>query len=226
MILNVINKSTVVPSPAASVMVRACAAAMVQFCTDWGLLAWGVQLADAEQPGTFPIYLLDDADQANALGYHTTDLAKVFARPVLDAGNALLFGSSYTVASVLDHELKETRADFATNVWVDLPQGGQVAQESADPVEGSFYADNGAGQSVTLSDYVLPSWFNAEGKAPFSHTGAAPGPFQLAKGGYMIRRSEDGSISEVFGEEIPPAWRLDAIARDGSRRSRRLSARR
>ena len=67
------------------------------------------------QPGTYVIGILDDSDQANALGWHTEDAqgrvyGRVFASPVLDnGGNALT--RSLSVASVLSHEVLEAFID-------------------------------------------------------------------------------------------------------------------
>ena len=105
-------------------------------------------------PGWWQIVILDNPDQAGALGYHEmtsqgTPIGKVFAK--LDLDN----GSSWT--TTLSHELLEMLADPWIN-WCAVGSNDKIyALEVCDAVE----ADNLGYQidGVLLSDFVTPSWF-------------------------------------------------------------------
>src|SRR5690349_5639541 len=86
----VINKSTVV-SP--TDFAAAVAAVQIQVSRDFAPI-WGLDaklVAQTHDVTTERIYILDDSDQANALGYHETDkhdvpVGYVFAKTSLDNG--------------------------------------------------------------------------------------------------------------------------------------------
>jgi hypothetical protein len=126
----------------------------------WGVDANVVFTPKGEQPpaGSWWLAILDDTDQAGALGYHdvTPDglpMGKVFAKTDLD--NHL----SWTVTA--SHELLEMLGDPDVNLTAFIQHapttGTLYAYEVCDPVEDDQYgyAING----VTVSDFVLPSYF-------------------------------------------------------------------
>jgi len=196
----------------------------------WGLLPPSVRLIAA---GTTVkcdaiIGLLDDADQAGDLGWHTEGpdaqvYGRVFARPVLDnGGNALT--ADLSVCSVLSHEAIETLADPACSLWAQAGDGTLYARELADPVESDSYqitvASGAESMFGTVSDFVLPDWFD-----PDAASGATDwcdlltAPFEIRPTGYAIVMS-GGSVSEQWGEQYP-AWRLAVKESEGARTSRR-----
>ena len=69
--------------------------------------------------GCIPMFVLDDPDQANALGYHTEDRkgswGRVFARPILASGGSTLTGA-LSVSAVLSHEVCEMYCDKSVNM--------------------------------------------------------------------------------------------------------------
>lgn len=144
--------------------------------------------------GSWVIAVLDDSDQAGALGWHTEDDAgrvfgRVFARPCLDYG--------VPVSSTLSHEVVETYCDPDVDRWADTGKGYSVAYEACDPVEGdSYLIDN-----VAVSDFVTPAWYMRKPPvdARLSYCDNVAEPFTLAAGGYMVRRFPDGSEDQVFG---------------------------
>lgn len=178
------------------------------------------------------IGILDDADQAGDLGYHTEGpdadvYGRVFAGPVLDnGGNALT--NVLSVCSVLSHEVIETIGDAFCNAWSQRADGSLVAYELADPVESDSYAmtvtsEKGTTVSGTVSDFVLPAWFNPD---------AAPGtrldqmnlltaPFEVRSDGYVIEMS-GGAVTEQWGETYP-GWRKATKESDTARTARRLA---
>ena len=104
--------------------------------------------------GWWQISVLDNPDQAGALGYHElssrgTPLGKVFA------GLDLQSGGSWTVT--LSHELLEMLADPWINWCAQGSDGKIYALEVCDAVEadGLGYEIDG----VLVSDFITPSWF-------------------------------------------------------------------
>lgn len=200
----------------------------------WGLLPpWVTYLPQGAAGVRYDaiISLLDDADQAGDLGYHTEGpdanvYGRVFARPVLDnGGNAL--SAALSVCSVLSHECCETLLDPACNGWAQRDDGVLIARELGDPVEGDSYlmtitARSGEEIAGTVSDFVLPGWFDpgaAPGKTDW--LGLVTQPFQVRPTGYTIQMSA-GSVSSAWGEEYP-AWRKETKDSQLARTSRRLA---
>jgi hypothetical protein len=182
--------------------------------------------ASAVPAGTFVIGILDNADQAGVLGYHELGFGRVFAGPVLANGGGILAGE-LSVASVLSHEALESWADLYANLWGDLGTGTCYAYELGDPVESDTYivkivpASGLVSDAVTgtVSNFVLPSWFDPDGQAPYDYMGLLTGPFQVRQDGYVIAMS-DGNVTEQWGEHYPP-WRKATKASPSSRTARR-----
>lgn len=177
------------------------------------------------------IGIMDDADQAGDLGWHTEGpdasvYGRVFARPVLDNGGDAL-AASLSVCSVLSHEVIEVIGDAACNRWAQRADGLLVAVELADPVEGDSYqlvVDATSGERVagTVSDFVLPAWFDPDaGAGTTDFMGLVTSPFQVRPTGYTIVMSA-GNVSEQWGEQYPE-WRKATKKSPVARTSRRLS---
>lgn len=214
----VINKSTLVSDADAALMTKACQYQLTYHASkDLNRAAW--KLVFVPKTGTapttaFPIIILDDPDQANALGYHTEDpngkiWGRVFARPVFDNGGSALRGA-LSVSAVLSHEVLETFVDRSVNYWADRMDGKtMVALEVADPVENDAYdvqVANVAGVKVpvAVSNYVTDAWFDPQA-APTSkrdRMGTTPAALTMSSGGYIVVLNyTTGKISEVFGSK-------------------------
>ena len=175
------------------------------------------------------IGILDDADQAGDLGWHTEGpdadvYGRVFARPVLEnGGNALT--ADLSVCSVLSHEACETLGDRSCDLWAQQASGTLIAYELCDPVEGDSYrmtitAASGEQLTGTVSDFVLPSWFDPDA-APGAtdHMGLVTAPFQVRPTGYVIVMS-GGNVTEQWGERYP-SWRIASKENPTARTARR-----
>jgi hypothetical protein len=188
--ISVINESTVL---ADADVVPVVAALQKQVTNDfgpvWGTAAQLTIVPKGNQPpsGSWWLVLLDDSDQANALGYHdlTTEglpIGKVFAASDLKAG------TSWTVTA--SHELLEMLADPNINLTVFVESSNSAgvlyAYEVCDACEDDslgYQIDN-----VLLSDFVYPSWFESfrtEGSTQFDRMNKMQNPFQLLTGGYI-----------------------------------------
>lgn len=229
----IVNQSTEISNTDAAAMAHACASQVkLHAAPHWGLLpvpvtylgsgSGAVSLAPA---GSWVISLLDDPDQADALGWHTEDsgdliYGRVFARPVLDNGGDALT-KQLSVASVLSHEVLETLVDPHCNTWSDSGSGYAVATEVCDPVESDSYAINYRGRAITVSNFVTPHWFdpNAAPGETLDYLHKVSKPFQMSKGGYIVVMKE-GKVSQQFGEHYP-AWRKATKKVDTARAARR-----
>ncbi len=188
--ISVINESTLLADTDVAPVV---AALQKQVSNDfrpvWGTDATLTIIPKGTQPpgGSWWLVLLDDTDQANALGYHdlTTDglpLGKVFAASDLKAG------TSWTVTA--SHELLEMLADPNINLTVFVQNsttaGILYAYEVCDACEDDslgYQIDN-----VLLSDFVYPAWFESfrtDGSTQFDRMKKMQTPFQLLVNGYI-----------------------------------------
>jgi len=162
------------------------------FAPAWGIDATLVFVPKGQAPatGTWWLTILDDSDQAGALGYHDTTpdglpIGKVFAKT--DEDNHL----SWTVTA--SHELLEMLADPDVNLTTfiqDSAKTGKLyAYEVCDAVEDDQFGYVIDG--VTVSDFVLPSYFQPGTAsnvpdAKFDYCGRLNGPVpKLLSGGYI-----------------------------------------
>jgi hypothetical protein len=130
--------------------------------------------------GWWQIVVMDDPDQAGALGYHEmsakgTPLGKIFAK--LD----LQIGSSWTVT--LSHELLEMLADPWINWCAQSPDGKVYALEVCDAVEADAMGYEIDG--VRVSDFVTPRWFEPTGADRLDFKQRVSRGLELATGGYI-----------------------------------------
>src|SRR6185437_4183254 len=138
------------------------------------------------------LVFFDHSDQAGALGYHETTsmghpIGKVFLR------DCIADRENWNVTAL--HEVYEMIAD---------PQIDQTVRVTIDGVEWEYCRevcdapeDDRFGQRVgghLASNFVLPSWFDPAGVAPFTGYPCLEitAPFMLASGGYIGRRVVGG----------------------------------
>ena len=232
----VINQSTGISDADVQVMTEAVAMqAHNHAAPAWGLVApaiWWQPVGDPQPPNSLVISVMDNSDQAGALGYHTegpngVKYGRVFAEPVLqNGGNALT--DPLSVASVLSHEALEAFIDDACNLWADAGSGTAYAYEVGDPVESLSYpirvVPGGVGQvvEVTVSDFVFPAWFDPSPRlnARFDWMRQLTQPFEVHPQGYVITMT-DGTVNQVFGD-LYPDWRRATKETETSRTARRL----
>ena len=90
----------------------------------------------------------------------------------------------------------------------------------------------GEDRTVTLSNYVLPPWFDPAAKGvAVDRMHTAPGPLTLTAGGYMVVLDGDGNENDVFarlryGSLAGIATAGKRLAVRNSRLLRRLDGRR
>jgi hypothetical protein len=213
--LYVVNQSTLVTDFEVELMAAACNTQVKEHAAP----AWRMQRVVVEfLPGRtlaevqaavpkseWVMVMLDDPDQAGALGWHWRDDAdhvygENFARPCLEHGSTALSGR-YAVSSVLSHEVLETFGDPYCNAWADTGRGFLVAQELCDPVEADIYTIEVRGKAVTVSNFLLPEWFDPVTSAGerFDYLGRCAAPFSMTRGGYWVQ-APIGAETAKYGE--------------------------
>jgi len=220
-----INASTVVSDNDAKAVMSAL---QKQVSNDFAPV-WGVDAilqffkqGQATPTGYWWLTILDNSDQAGALGYHdiTSEglpLGKIFAK------SDLQYGSAWSVTA--SHELLEMLGDPDINLTVfrqnTNDSGILYAYEVCDACEADEFAykiDN-----VLVSDFVYPSWFEdiIYDGIQYDHLKKIDKPFLLLEGGYIsIYKINSG---EGWTQLNPPGARLEykMRAKVGTRRERR-----
>jgi hypothetical protein len=209
----VINDSTVVSDSDVQLMFEA-----VKNQLYWQVApAWNKKFMDSvfvAKGGTipsdcYPIYILDNADVAGALGYHTEDpggniYGRVFAQTILSNNGTILQGS-LSVSACLSHEVIEFFVDKGCNLWAQKDATHMVAYEACDPVENDSYNVHAGTQLVTVSNFVLDAWFDAqqtEAGAQYDWLKKCTAPLTMTPGGYLVLLdTTTGQTSQVFGSK-------------------------
>lgn len=214
-------------------MARACASQLrLHVAPLWNKTAVPVVFLSRKEdapPGAWVLGLLDDSDQAGALGWHSVSedglyYGRIFVRPVLDNGGNALTNKKLSVASVASHEVVELFCDPACNLYAEADANTEYAVEACDPVEATSYPVSVDGIKVQMSNFVTPRWFD-----PFSppHTrldyvGELTDPFTMSPGGYVIKKI-NGQVTQEFGRKYPD-WRRGMKASPLARTMRRLTS--
>jgi len=228
----VINESKTISNHDCDLM---CKAIQIQldshFCPAWDLKS--VLIAFFPDPKSVPekdwiINILDTPTQAGALGYHSENNDKIdafiFSQPVLSNGGVSVYDprnpQNTTVASVLSHEVLEMVGDPFVNCWADGPQVkaaadnqvySEYAWEMCDPVEEDSYEVDVGTDKVSVSNFILPSWFNAQATlqtdGPFDYLKKLNAPFTMTHGGYLVVR-QSGNVQQIFAHAMPQ-WKQD-----------------
>ncbi len=228
--ISIINASTVLDDSE----IRPVVDALQKQVTNDFRPAWGVDAkltfipTDGTPPqGSWWLAILDDSDQAGALGYHdlTPDglpIGKIFA------GTDLKYGSAWSVTA--SHELLEMLGDPNINLNVLLQSnhtaGTLYAYEVCDPCEADNYGYEIG--KIAVSDFVFPSWFEgfrAKGSTQFDQAGKIQAPLQLLSGGYIgaFDINSGSGWYQVTAEKHPAS--VLSRGNVGSRRERRATPR-
>lgn len=226
----VMNQSTVVTDAAAK---SATDALQIQvhhdFCPAWGIDADLTFVEKGKTPpkGYWWLVILDNADQAGALGYHDlTDeglpLGKVFA------ATDIQYHTEWTVTA--SHELLEMLGDpdinLAAFVETSPTAGVLYAYEVADACEDD--QDGYKIGEVLVSDFVFPAWFEsfrAPNSTQFDFRNLITAPFQLLPGGYISTYDVKvgGGWTQITAATTTLQYAMRASV--GSRRERRRTPR-
>jgi len=184
----VVNQATVLTDAQVTAVVDALQIQVLRdFAPVWGKVArlWTFSKTASVPPAYWQLIITDDADVADALGYHETTasgqpLGKVFAQTTISAG----LKWSVTIS----HELLEMLVDPWINVSAELDDATGAptkfySWEVCDACEDDqfSYLING----VSVSDFVTPAWFVPGSAAPYDFGKHIASPFTLLAGGYI-----------------------------------------
>jgi len=172
---------------------------------------------------TVPMVILDDADQADALGYHSITpeghvYGRAFVKPILSNGGTLHTGAN-SLSCTLSHEVLETIGDPYANFWADMPSGLEDAIELCDRVEADSYEID----HIAVSNFLGPRAFR-DGPGPYDWLRLMTSPWEIRPGGYAIRRQggPSGSYENAWGM-LYPNWRKPGKGHPAARTARRLT---
>jgi hypothetical protein len=222
-----LNQSTVVKVSDAKLIAQAIDKQLKKHaCPAWGSVAWGCVFATSTPAGAYSLVILDDADQAGALGYHDQDpnghpYGRVFAKTVLDNGGDIL-SSANSVSVTASHEALEMFGDLQAGYWAQNLDGDLVALELCDPIEADAYPVTVGylPKQVMVSNFALPSYFDTEPETSrFDYLGNLTAPFTMTPGGYMIVMT-GGQVSQSFGKNYPE-WKKAGKRFPAARTARR-----
>lgn len=201
-----------------AILAQIAAACQLQIYQDFSPF-WGnpgVTVVEGPAPAagdpSVPVYVRASSDVAGAAGYHDDQGIFVFrdGLPGLTSG-------PFSLSVVISHEIIETLGDPGANRFADAGGGVEYAIELCDAVESSCYEVGG----VSVSAFLLPSWFDPEGSAPFAFGAAPRKPFTLDPAGYQIVRQVTAAATQVSALHAPRPERLAAKRHPSSRTSRR-----
>lgn len=164
------------------------------------------------------IAVVDNADMADALGYHDITsaglpLGKVFVQ------TAKLYGEE--PSTVLSHELLEMLGDAFINVLVTDGNDNSKywAREVCDAVQAVTYdivlpaTTTKPARTIKVSDFVLQNYWNSvPTKRPYSFKDSLTGPVPaLAPGGYMpfVKNGIWDTINRRTGNTSPAKFALE-----------------
>jgi len=176
------------------------------FAPAWGLGEESIVLhfvgrRQQPDPTHWKCWLLNNSDDAGALGYHEDDTGTPEAKIFVEED--LRYGASISVT--ISHELLEMLADPQTTRMGPTIDGAAYIVEVCDAVEadGDGYIKNG----VLVSNFVLPTYYEPSALRPFDFRSLLTAPCPaLRPGGYIMflkdgtwqskmARYEDGSLS-------------------------------
>lgn len=223
----VINQSSVIDDTEGAALTKALATQIHRdFAPAWGTDARLRYVPRGAKPpdGLWWLMLMDDSDEAGALGYHDLTpqglpIGKVFAR------TDKRYGLSTGVT--LSHEATEMLGDPYINLVVQLQDNAgnvtAIAYETADAVEADKYGYEVAGQQ--MSNFVFPRFFDPtapqDGTVQLDQCHHVSKPFEILPGGYLSKWTPSGGWTQMHGAPPAPGDR----PRVGSRRERRTTPR-
>lgn len=157
------------------------------FSPAWSLAATVSAFADPTKipTGYWPVTIQDKLDDPDAAGYHTDENNQPYSLVEYDQDWSVT--ASHETLEMLGDPMGNTLV-AATIPAADMPKirglsaRVRILRELCDPCEMATYPVNG----VTLSDFLMPSWYLPLGTTGrnFSFQNTIPHPLSISKGGY------------------------------------------
>lgn len=168
----------------------------------WGQVPTVLFCHHGKSPAGIVCTISDEPDVEGAAGYHDEDESGVSYIKVFTFDGAPSLIGADALSVTLSHEILEVVGDAPANKWADGPDGFDYAYELCDAVEGDTYEIDG----VSVSNFVHPEFFDPKspkGTKLAQVDGTVSAPFTMSAGGYQIKRTEPGKISETFARHEP-----------------------
>lgn len=166
----IVNKSTLLSDANGQIIVSALNMVLPKFCSDWNIPTVVAVYVPINRPTnvSIKIYLLDNSDVENALGYHdeinNIPYGKCFVNTVLQNKGALLWNENprvQTFAQTVCHEIFEMIVDLYCNIWAMLADKSTLyAYEVCDPVESNALTVSVQTVTSTVTKSRVPPFKN------------------------------------------------------------------
>lgn len=194
----VVSNRATVPLPWTMPVLRAALVAQMHDLrrSEWGLDVTVLATHSGRVDGE--LVLVDDSDQAGALGYHET----VNGVPGGIVAVKTTMAAGYSPSVTASHELLEMAGDLDANALCEVETSGGfrgVAYELADPVEADRDGYMSAG--VLVSNFVLPAWFLPGSAGPWDWLRLLKAPLTLRPGGYMAAFDPSHGWTQKFARD-------------------------
>jgi hypothetical protein len=213
-----VNESKSLNQADANAIASALGIFVGQVCTAWGLGDTAVAISNTRSTNGWNVCIVDKFPNpvVNAYGYHevingqpiayiradsfaTAPLGKF--RKGISIRGKVISQDRYQqgTAAVVFHEVVEMLVDpNITHVSAPDKQGRTWLMEPADHVRGGLYKITARdGRDVIAPDWTLPSYYDVNGKAPYSYLNAVTTPFTLTPTGYGFYKDATGALHKL-----------------------------
>src|SRR3990172_2955085 len=200
----IINKSTNVSDGEVKNVIAAVQKQVnIDFFPHWDV-AVDLVFFDTDNENDIPsnywlVVIIDNADIASALGYHTITnagmpIGKIFTKVTESYGIPWSLTFSHEVLEMIS----DPYADISVFVRDSTTSGLIIAYENADACQSLQHAYTIDG--VVVSDSIFPSWFGFYQSEQYDFMGYITEPLSILPGGYVLayRVPNNGSEWEVF----------------------------
>lgn len=232
----VVNRSPDVTNAEVRAMTRACHLQIRKHVAPlYAFVPWPVRfyLRENDVPkDALLIVLLENQQGADALGYHDETprgqrYGRVFTRPILEDQDGSVHTTSYSVSTILSHEVIEAFVDPDCNIWAEGKPGEMYAYEACDAVQEDAYRMVVSGQRIYVANFVLPAWFDLQYPpgTRFDYMRRVKRPFKMTPGGYTIFWDGGASEKVLWGRRTRRSHRQGAKNFPAARSYRRTGGR-
>lgn len=193
------------PAQAFPQIIEALQEQAVQYGQHYGMpsVAFRAGTVDDRQDSEIAINFRDTLPEApGALAYHQDSNGVPDIEIGCDLFSYLTSGTE-SISAGVSHEVLETYGDAGGNGWKDKGTGTMGAEETADPVQNTSYS---ASNGVSLSNFVLPSYFIPGAAGPWDYLGVIKSQNDISNG-YEIQAGAPTDTTQVGGETKVAALR-------------------
>ena len=212
-VVNLVNESKLLADKDAQALGVALKTFVSQVCHAWNINDVVVTQSPARVPSAWNVCIVDKfpnpAMGAIALGYHETlngvPISYIRAgtyrtaplgrfRKGLTVKGKIIRQDRYQegTAAIVFHEVVEMLVDPLIGFYKTSPSGKSWVVEPADHVKGNYYRIDGGGVDVIAPDWTEPSFYDVNGKAPYSFMNIPTAPFTMTPQGYGYYKDATG----------------------------------